>query len=220
MFFNEPSPLLQRVIRLKAIKHKDGKLTLWNIPGLLSALYVTVYQQRLMEKLHAKEAANILYNLGRFQAIQGFRMTAKHFGYAKSIESKRRLLEFNTGQSEIVGTGKYKWIKMDFEKNLFLVVGKSTLAEEYKRFFGIQKMPVDHFMRGQGAGYIEELTGKKMLCVETKCIAMGHEYCEFVIKQFGEWDKKDRLVKEQIFTQLPDMKNLGAKMEPYLSLPS
>lgn len=43
--------------------------------------------------------------------------------------------------------------------------------------------PVCHLFRGYAAGIIEELTGLKMDAEETKCLAMGDEYCEFVVRR-------------------------------------
>ncbi len=43
--------------------------------------------------------------------------------------------------------------------------------------------PVCHLFRGYAAGIMEELTGWKMDAEETKCLAMGDEYCEFVVRR-------------------------------------
>ncbi|MBW2966526.1 4-vinyl reductase [Candidatus Woesearchaeota archaeon] len=209
--------LLEKVIRFKALRWKNGKLALFDVPGILFQLYAFAYKQRLLEnQLGIKKAANIYYRVGKFQGKQGVRMTSERFGYAKTFIDKKRLLEFNVQQSNLVGFGEMKWAKIDFNKNIFVMVGKSALAEEYVRFFGLQKNPIDYFLRGCTTAIIEEVVDRKMLCIETKCIAKGNRYCEFVVRPIEDWDKKSLLFKQQLVKDLPNIKELGAKIEPYL----
>ena len=219
MAFKPPPAILQRVLRFKAMKHEsNGGITLWGIPSVLSMLYPLVYLQRLLEKqLGPKEAASILYAQASFQSQQGFRMVSERFGYAKSLPDKKKLLEFNAGQGEMIGRGKFEWKLMDFDKGMFISTGFSTTAVEYKRFFGMQKNPVDHYMRGAINGYVETVLGKKTFTAEKRCIAKGNKFCEFVTKPVEKW-KGDPLFKEQGVSRYPDMKQLGSKIEPYLAL--
>jgi len=43
--------------------------------------------------------------------------------------------------------------------------------------------PVCNLIRGEIAGLMEEVMGLKMDAEETKCLAMGDEYCEFVVSR-------------------------------------
>jgi predicted hydrocarbon binding protein len=219
MAFRPPPAILQRVMRLKAINHKDGKFLLWGIPCFISQLYAYVYLYKLIESRSGKkESMSLNYSLGKLQGKQGFRMISKRFGYAETMHDKKMMLEFNSGQAELVGIGSLEWLKMDFDANHFILRVKSPIAEEYKRFFGLQKEPVDHFIRGEMTAYIEEISKKKIFTVETVCSAMGKPYCEFVSKPVEDWNKKDPMVKKQWVDDIPDMKKLGAKIEPYLVL--
>jgi len=202
--------LLEKVIRFKALQHKQGKVLLHGIPVLLTLYFICIYLQKLLEKLYGKiPAASILHHLGYTQAKQGIKLINKRFGYAITITDKRKLLEFHEGQAEIIGLGRFKISKFDFDKNIFILRGTSTLACEYLKFFGLQKYPVDHFLRGGLVAAIESLTNKKMFCYESKCIAKGNPFCEFVIRPIKAWNKKE--LKEQKIKELPDMEKLGAK---------
>jgi len=219
MAFQSPSKILEKITRFKLIKIQDDKLVLAGVPGSLSPLYVTAYFQRLLEKCYGKKKTmDLLYNAGRFQGRQAFRIFSKRFGYAEKIKDKKELLEFQTSQSIVIGHGKFEWVKIDFENNVFIIRGKSTYGDEYKRFFGLQKEPIDYFHRGLIVSFIEELTKRKMLCIETQCIAQGKTFCEYVVRPYEKWEKKDMLVKNQIITNLPDIKELGAQIDPYLDL--
>jgi len=220
MGFKPPPAILQRIMRMRSVKYTDdGGVKLWGIPAGFFMMYAEVYLQRLMEKqLGAKKASSLLYGYGSLQSGQGFKMISKRFGYAKTIPDKVNLLKFNTGQAEVAGRGKYKWLKIDFDKEIFISKGTSTTAKEYKRFFGTQKQPIDHYMRGGANAYVELTTGKKCFTAETMCIATGDKYCEFVTRPIEKWDKKDPLFKKQAIDNVPDIKKLGAKIEPYLVL--
>lgn len=214
MTFKPPSPILQRVARFKAMEHKDGKFFIWNVPGLISQLYSVVYLQRNLEKeCGLDKTMNALYSMGFFQAENGVKIINEKFGYAKTISDKKKLIEFNSGQAEMVGSGKMKLVRVDFQNNLFIIKMKSNIALEYKKFFGLQKNSVDHFVRGALSGLISPIIEKETLCIETKCVAMGNPFCEFVSKPLDDWDKNDPLFKSQKVEKIKNMKDLGSKIE-------
>jgi len=219
MAFKPPPAILQRVMRFKSIQHKNGKLLLWNIPAILIPAYSFIFLQRLMENdVGRRKASSVLYALGKFQSIQTFKMVSERFGYAKTINDKRKLLEFNTGQSEVAGLGTGKWIRIDLKNKVFILRGRSTIAEEYRRFFGLQKLPVDYFIRGCLAAYAEAVSeAENLFCIETSCISMGKKHCEFVIKEKTSFDKNE-VASQDIDTLPSDIRMLGSKIEPYLAL--
>ncbi len=56
-----------------------------------------------------------------------------------------------------------------------------------KPFAGQREAPTGHFMRGVLAGIVEELTGASVKVVETRCVAKGDPYCEFVVERVEPW---------------------------------
>lgn len=218
--FRPPPAILQRVLAFKALQHKEGKVLLWGIPGVLSPVYSNVFLQRLMEKeLGIKKTQSIFYILGNFHSRQTFKMISERFGYAQSIPDKKKLMIFQAGQAEMAGLGPWEWIRIDLDNVFFVAKGSSAFAEEYKRFFGVQNNPVDYIMRGHVNAFAETATNKKLFSVETRCIASGQPYCEIVTKPIEKWDKNDPLFKSQLVEDLPsDIKKLGAKIQPYLAL--
>jgi predicted hydrocarbon binding protein len=210
------SNFLQKVIGFRALKWKDGKLIIWNVPGFLSQLYTVVYQQRLMEnQFGTRNTMETFYNTGKFQARKGVEMFNKRFGFSQKIQDIEKLLEFNIGQSEFVGLGRFQWVKLDFENEIFICVGKSSFAEEYKKFFGIQKGAVDHLIRGCATASIEAVLNKKMLGIETNCVGEGKPFCQIVVRPIEKWDRKIPRIKNQWANDLPDMKKLGAQKESF-----
>ncbi|MBD3310645.1 hypothetical protein GF351_05490 [Candidatus Woesearchaeota archaeon] len=223
MGFKAPSTVLQKVMRHKALKFEEnGKLTIWGNPCSMIPLYVQVYMHKLTEDATDTDTLKkILYHTAKLQTSIGFRIINERFGYAKTQTEKKKLLEFNTGQTEILGIGAWQFIRMDFKKNMFIVEGSSPYALEYKRFFGIQKDSIDYFFSGSCAAAVEETVGKTMLSLESECIAKGDKVCQFIIKPPEDWDKKDPLMKKNmvLLEKAPSMEELGANMKPYLGLP-
>lgn len=176
------SEILQKILMFNALKFKDGRLSVGGIPGMLSPLSTIIYLQTILEEEYGKKAEKIIYAIGKFQGSEGVKLINQKFGYAQKITDKKRMLDFSTGQSEATGLGKFQWVVVDFEKEFFIARGKSSIGLEYRKMHGIQKRPIDHFIRGQGAAMIENILNKNVRCVETRCVAMGHPYCEFIVK--------------------------------------
>jgi len=212
--------ILEKILRFNALKWKNGKVLLWNMPSLITALYVFVYQHATIEKLYGKQAViDIFYNLGKFQAKQAFKLLEKRFGYGKSSNKKRlRLLHLNTSWSEFIGVGKFYWVKIDPNKFVFVAHGKSAIAEEYKKFFGVKRNNfIDHYLRGHAAALVESTTQRKCFCIETKCIAAGHKFCEFLVKEHDRLKTHPLYEQQKISEEMNNFSNVGALRDTYFA---
>jgi len=214
-----PPTIMQRVMRFKALKNEEGTLTLFGKPCLIMPIDTILYTMKLMEnELGVDKTKWIWYHVGKFQAIAGFKMINERFGYAKTLSEKKKLLDFNTGQTQILGLGAYTYRRMDFENNYFIGEGKSPFADEYKKIFGIQKEPVDYFLNGACAGAVETTIEKEVVSIETKCAAQGKNVCQFVMRPANKWEKSDPWVKKNLilFQEAPTMRELGAKLKQFV----
>ena len=209
---SENSAILEKVLRTKSIKWEDGKVIMWGINGLFSPMFSSVYLQRVIEeKSSHKQAMEFFYWQGKFQGHQGAKMTNQKFGYVKTIPDKINLLKFSTDQSQLTGLGKFKWVRANFEDDIFICSGNSVFAEDYKKYAGLSQFSVDYFIRGQVAAMVESVHGKKVLCVETHCIAKGDSECVFVAKPYDSWDKSNQDYKDQYVDDFPDLEELKLK---------
>lgn len=222
MSVNLPSPIMQKVARFKSLQHKDGKFLIWGNPAFIDPVYIQLYYHKLVESHTGFEHSNrVRYYTAKFQSMIGMKIINERFGYAKTLGDKKKILNFNMGQSEVLGLGKFEVAKQDFNNNVFIIRSKvSPFADEYKRFFGVQKNPVDYWISGCLAGIIESLIKKQVLCLETSCVASGNTFCEFMIKPEDQWDKKSTLFKTHSFLtgKEPSLNDLGAKIPPYIQL--
>jgi hypothetical protein len=86
---NNDNPILSQVLRQKAIQWKDGRVFLWGLTGMFSAMFSLVYLQRCMEEeLGREQAMKIFYWQGKFQSIQGISINDKKHGFAKKLPEK------------------------------------------------------------------------------------------------------------------------------------
>ena len=187
------------------------------MPSTINPIIIQIYYQKLIE-MHCskKEADRIWYYAGKSQARLGSDLVDKKYGYSKSLKSKKKILELDIGQPEIVGMGKFDLMRADFKNNIFISRCRSSpYAEVYKMFFGLQKECVDFWLMGIWAGGIEPIVNEKLVCFETNCVAKGDKYCEFIIKPVKAWGKKDYLMKKYsyLLEEEPSLKDLGARFD-------
>src|SRR3989338_2027071 len=207
--------LLEKMLRFRAFKWKDGKVLIFGMTGAFHLLYVDIFAQKIMERDAGKrKTMEFYYTLGRFQAIQGVKIVNKIFGYIKTIKDKKRLIELNIGQFAVLGVGSFKIKTLDFNKDLFIFSGKSAIAEEYKKFFGLQKESIDNYIRGGLAGLIESIIDKPVTCIEASCISQGKLFCNFIVKTNEKWDLKDKIFKEQFVESKDIIRELMPKLSP------
>ena len=134
--------------------------------------------QRKYESAVGPVADNIMYEGARKFAYEGVMASAEEFitsilgailskdGFSKEL--LKQFAEWGQGRGEFV------------ELNMFTGHGKIRIynsfnAEGYKD----SDKPVCHFIRGMFAGTASIIGKIDMHCIETKCIAMGDEFCEF-----------------------------------------
>lgn len=95
----------------------------------------------------------------------------------------------------LAGLGKMKVSHWDAEKKeMIYKIENSRIAEEY----GNVGRAVDHIARGWFAGAACIFFGADVDAVETKCIAKGDKYCEFIIKPKKDFDFTVPIVSEQL----------------------
>jgi predicted hydrocarbon binding protein len=154
--------------------------------------------------LFGTEAIGALYqeliNVGDVMAAQ---VVMRRFGDANGRERARTVmaefqpadkmewLAFGPTLHAWEGFGLPKLASLDFNGSdkfqLVVEFRNSYLAEQYTRVFGPASEPVCWQLAGYIAGYCSEVFGLNLHCRETKCVAKGDEYCEFVTKPRSEW---------------------------------
>lgn len=189
--------ITERTEIFKQLKREKDGIKIWDHFCQISPIDGIIAKNMLIKKYNntAKLKA-INYHSEKFQAFIGIKITNEKFGFSKTYQDKKKLLNFTAGQFELFGMGSFEWIKQDFKNELFIVKMISPYAKTYVENLGLSKDTVDEWNAGAWAGCIEYILNKKVGCIETSCIAQGKKYCEFVIKPLNKWNKQEKIVKE------------------------
>ena len=86
---------------------------------------------------------------------------------------------------EVIGSfgyGPVRTIKVDDKENFMVLVGKSSIADEYKKQYGSAENPIDFMLGGLWAGALEPFSQKQACCVEIRCSAQKDvQECVWVV---------------------------------------
>lgn len=86
-------------------------------------------------------------------------------------------------------------MEFDLDKGTFFHRGiwsNSYEAQIHLSEFGVAEKPVCHSLVGYAIGWCSAFMGKgRMMGLETKCLGVGDERCEIVIKPENEWDPEE-----------------------------
>jgi predicted hydrocarbon binding protein len=105
---------------------------------------------------------------------------------------KEKIPSFTAAYLGFIGHGNLSLSKSDMPKEEFtLKVEESSSAILYNKQFEKSKYPVCHLTRGIAAALFEIAFEKKMDAVETKCLAKGDSYCEFLVRPRKEFLKTE-----------------------------
>jgi len=124
--------------------------------------------------------------LGFQKAYQDIYQTTKEgsYNYNKNFikfhgfKDKRKIVDWQWKIVTFSGWGEWEIIHLDLKEN--------TLAAKFEdspfpKAYGKAKYPVDIIPAAFSAGGISSCFGTDLDCIETKCMAMGHPFCEIFI---------------------------------------
>jgi predicted hydrocarbon binding protein len=166
----------KKLLFARAISFQEGKFSLFGIRGVMipSKTFAMLQYEVLKKDPDTKE---ILFDVGRQQAKIAIESAKKMASGSSAI------VDLLTNSVSLMGLGKLELINPNIDRgNAVFHVKDSAVASEYKRNKYKAKESVDHYLLGLLHGAVEEITSRTVTSKETKCIAKGDPYCEFVCK--------------------------------------
>jgi predicted hydrocarbon binding protein len=126
--------------------------------------------------------------------------TYNHFTYL--LEKEYGLVQHNLEKwmkevAELGGWGEFDIINANWDKKEAVINIKNSPLSE---FINKTTYSVDHVSRGATAGAISLIFRTDVEAIETKCVSKGDIICEFIVKPKEKFSFKERLVKEQLYT--------------------
>jgi KaiC/GvpD/RAD55 family RecA-like ATPase/predicted hydrocarbon binding protein len=171
--FSEPIQKFRHYLKFNA----DGTITLAGLRFLLSnAVLVNSILEQAVKLLGYKTTSEQVYNLYKTngQAELGTLLKATNVSLGSS--SPKQILEMFANYISANGSGITEMTEYTDEGMTFEVRHSlCSLSEKSDK-------PMGQYLAGALAGAAELVLGKKVQCTETKCVAKGDNYCQFVCK--------------------------------------
>ncbi len=133
-----------------------------------------VFAKRIREELGSGFSA-ILYLLGHDIGVNVFQK-----GHRRLVGwDAEKLVKVSEALFQHLGFGIMKTIKLDMDRREAIIrIYGCFECELYKR----SKKPSSHLVRGMIAGWFSQFFKSEVSVIESKCIAKGDPYCEFLVK--------------------------------------
>jgi predicted hydrocarbon binding protein len=170
---------------IETLKLEEGKVTMCNIPFIFTFTKSIYYMQKELEKVAGKDWKKICYDCGKVDCIScniNYRSMYRDDPLVQKLFSDQfEAFKFCVEELNRMGKGRLEITLTDNGKLPFVLrFYFSPIALAYLEHDN-SKEPVCHHFAGIWAG------GTTMIypgaeVTETKCVAKGDPYCEFVIE--------------------------------------
>jgi KaiC/GvpD/RAD55 family RecA-like ATPase/predicted hydrocarbon binding protein len=172
-YFAEPVNTLRDHLKSNA----DGTISLGGARFVLSnAELVNNLLDHAVKLLGFKTISEQVYNLYKSSGQTELKAFIKAMNIPLIASSPKNVLDMFAGYLSATGSGIAEMTKFANDEIIFNV--RHSLCSMNCR----TDMPMGQYIAGTLAGATELVLGKKVRCHETKCVAKGDDYCEFVCK--------------------------------------
>jgi predicted hydrocarbon binding protein len=150
--------------------------------SLLPSGVVLKLRDLLESSLGPDKADSLIKELGKFQVEAAAKRYVETLGIEKL--SKMKLMEFTYNIINILGWGLITIDKLSIEnKTAHITLRESALALKYKKVYQKNSdRPIDSWIAGILEKHFSVILQTNVEVNETKCISMGHPFCEFIMK--------------------------------------
>ncbi len=163
--------ILKKLLMMKEIRFEEGVITLLNNRTVMNSISLPVGIGIFLEK--NPEMIPKIYEEIKEEHRRGWGKTIDEKYKMKPIEYLNEMFE----TSNLAGWGKTEFVDFDESntKGTFRTL-RAPIAEALK---GKAKLPTEHLWRGMAAGTASVIFKKNLDFIETKCLALGSNYCEY-----------------------------------------
>ena len=171
---------------VETIKLEKGKVTMNGVPFTFALMKSTYYMYKELENVLGDDWKKIVYERGKGESREAFQGYLNMFHNDPKVQKLIHLfrgpaIKFLVYQFNKLGVGRLELISEDssqsrFVFRLYFSPTALTYLEHEKA-----KEPVCYDMAGCLAG-AAELIYPGIEAVETKCLAKGDPYCEFIMQ--------------------------------------
>ena len=176
----------------KFLNISDGEIKVWNIPmNIIPTFVLREWQKDTINEVGYKKAFEKIYKATK----EGSKEYNQNFIKKEGFKDKRQIINWQTRIVSMSGWGKIEIAKIDFEKNEYVAHFKEI---PFAKTYGKTNYPVDFLVSGFIAGGFSASFNADLECIETKCIAKGDPYCEYVVSN----PEKIKKLREEQYKKL------------------
>jgi predicted hydrocarbon binding protein len=172
------SGFIKRLLMARQAQFVEGDIKLFTLPFFLMPVEHHINMFTKLQDAYGEKGTTIIFESGKDTSAQ----LVKYFGEKFSMGPSTELVNLWKNVFESSGLGEMEVVALKpKEGKAIMRLKNSPFARQYLESKGRSKAPVDYHIAGLFSGLMESMAGKKkVMCKETKCIAAGAPFCEFV----------------------------------------
>ena len=175
----------KKMMFARQFKLEKGRVFLLNTR--ISFFQPSTFAFMIINSINREQLLRQMY----YSAKKSFSQTFINYVKIKFKTKPRELIEIMFNLAMMAGWGDWTLVKFnESQKSSIIQVRNSPVSEIIKEEKIITKCPVDALARGMHAGSAAVIFKDEVDAVETKCVAMGDRYCEFILKPTKEWKRE------------------------------
>jgi predicted hydrocarbon binding protein len=156
----------------------EGDVKLFTKPFFLYPVdhHVSLFMK--LQKAYGEKGTTIVFESGKDTSLALIKYFQEKFSMGQGTE----LVNIWKNVFESSGLGEMEIVALKPKEGRAIVrLKNSPFAKQYLETNGRSKEPVDYHIAGMLTGLVQGMAGKKkVMCKETKCMATGAPFCEFV----------------------------------------
>ncbi len=158
---------------------------------ILSSKAMGLLRHNIIKQVGVDNARKLLYKFGYQNGYTDFLEIRANYKFDTLNDLLASGPTIHTWEGIVQATPKE--IKIDHLSKQFYFSGvwkNSYEAQQHLLYYEKGNLPVCWSLMGYAAGWCTAFWGNTILCVEPKCMGMGHENCEWELKPLADWDPK------------------------------
>lgn len=168
-------PLFDYFKFARLLNINDGRIDLMGVPiNIIPTSILVDFQKDLVASMGLEKAYQKIYGIAK----TGSKQYNSEFIQKQKFKDKRVTLDWQTKVVTFAGWGNLKIVAVDLNSD------SVTIRYDNSPFPGVYSKslyPVDFLATGFTAGGVCAGFGKDLDAYESKCVALGHPYCEITV---------------------------------------
>lgn len=163
------------------IDYAKGQLKLGDLPIIWARADLLYDMYIELKKIVGDSANPLMQKMGKPYGRNFFRTLGRAFIAAHGKTDEEALLNFLAAENAVIGWGR---ISVERSGDRWIVISPTgfPVAQSFRTKKMFSTVPVDSYFLGYFEGFVSELSEVVYVGRETKCIALGDDYCQMIFE--------------------------------------